>query len=60
MADEPANHAKHQAEMARIDDAVSGIPVPLHYSEPYYNLRSHVEYVQRRLEAQTAAAPAAS
>jgi TRAP-type uncharacterized transport system substrate-binding protein len=57
MAEEPADHAKHQVEMLRIDNAVSGIPVPVHYSEPYYNLRAHIEYVQRRLEAQAAAPP---
>ena len=60
MADEPANHEKHRAQITRIDDAVSAIPVPIQYSEPYYNLRAHVEYVRRRLEGQTAAAPAKS
>lgn len=60
MADEPAHHEKHRAQIARIDDAVSAIPVPIQYSEPYYNLRAHVEYVRRRLESQTAAAPAKS
>ena len=59
MADEPAGREKHLTEIARIDDAVSGIPVPVHYSEPYYNLRAHIEYVQRRLNSQAVVAPAA-
>ena len=59
MADEPDNREKHQQEIERIDDAVSGIPLPQQYSEQHYNLRSHIEYVQRRLKAQTAAAPTA-
>ena len=58
MAEEPANLEKHRAEMTRIDNAVSAIPVPVHYSEPYYNLRAHIEYVQRRLESHATAAPA--
>ncbi len=49
MSDAPVEREKHLAEIARIDSAVSGIPIPLHYSEPYYNLRSHIEFVQRRL-----------
>ena len=57
MADEPAGREKHVAEIVRIDDAVSSIPIPLQFSEPYYNLRAHVEYVQRRLDAQRAVAP---
>ncbi len=49
MADEPENHEKHQQELDLIEDAVSGIPLPLQYSEQHYNLRAHIEYVQRRL-----------
>ena len=60
MAEEPDNHKKHQQELDRIEDAVSGIPLPLQYSEQHYNLRSHIEYVQRRLAAQLAAASAGS
>jgi TRAP transporter TAXI family solute receptor len=58
MADAPADREKHLQEIGRIDDAVSGIPVPVAYSEQYYQLRSHVEFVRRRLDAQAAAAPA--
>jgi TRAP transporter TAXI family solute receptor len=49
IADDPDNRDKHQQEIERIDDAVSSIPLPLQYSEQHYNLRSHIEYVQRRL-----------
>ena len=59
MSDNPADHATHLAEMARIDEAVWAIPVPVEYSDQYYNLRAHAEYVQRRLESQ-GAVPAAS
>jgi len=58
MADAPSDQDKHRLEIGRIDDAVSGIPVPVAYSEHYYQLRSHVEFVRRRLDAQTAVTPA--
>ena len=58
MADEPAGREKHVAEIARIDSAVSSTLIPLQFSEPYYNLRAHVEYVQRRLAAQATITPA--
>ena len=58
MSEHPENHAQHQTEMAAIDEAVWAIPVPVEYSEQYYNLRSHAEYVQRRLQAQRVVAPA--
>jgi TRAP transporter TAXI family solute receptor len=56
----PAEREKHIAELARIDSAVHDIPVPLQYSEQYYTLRAHVEYVQRRLMNQPAPADAAT
>lgn len=62
MHDAPAEHAQHLAEIDRIDEAVSDIPVPVEYSEQYYNLRAHVELVRRRLGAHSTvstAAPAA-
>jgi TRAP transporter TAXI family solute receptor len=49
MSEAPDDSEKHQAEIERIDEAVWSIPVPIEYSEQYYNLRSHVEYVRRRL-----------
>ena len=57
MADAPQDHEKHVAEIERIEDAVSSIPIPLQYSEQHYNLRSHVDFVQRRLLAAREAAP---
>jgi hypothetical protein len=56
MADAPADREKHLQEIERIDAAVAGIPVPVAYSEQYYQLRSHVEFVRRRLNGQTAVA----
>ncbi len=60
MAEHPEERDKHLAEIERIDDAVTSIPLPLEYSEQQYNLRSHIEYVQRRLDAQDTTAPAAT
>jgi TRAP transporter TAXI family solute receptor len=57
MADVPEDREKYLKQIEDIDDAVSGIPVPIEYSEHYYQLRSHVEFVRRRLNTQTAAAP---
>lgn len=51
IADHPENHEKHLAEIQRIDEGVSAMPLPLSYSDPHYQLRSYVEYVQRRLES---------
>jgi TRAP transporter TAXI family solute receptor len=59
MHDTPVEHQQHLAEIDRIDEAVSDIPVPVQYSEQYYNLRAHVELVRRRLNAHSTAAPAA-
>ncbi len=57
LSDAPGDKEKHRAEIKRIDEAVSDIPVPVEYSDQYYNLRSHVEFVRRRLESHAAAAP---
>jgi len=58
MSDDPADLEKHRTEMHRIEEAVWTIPVPVEYSEQYYNLREHVEFVRRRLESHATAAPA--
>ena len=58
MSEAPQDHEKHLAEINRIEDAVSGIPIPLEYSESYYNLHAHVEFVQRRLDLQGPSEPA--
>ena len=57
LSDAPGDKEKHLADINRIDDAVSDIPVPVEYSEQYYNLRAHVELVRRRLATHTVAAP---
>ena len=49
IKESPAEREKHLTELAHIDDAVRGIPIPLQYSEQYYNLRAHIELVERRL-----------
>jgi uncharacterized protein len=44
------NHlAEKQAELERIDAAVSRIRVPLYFSDQLYDLRSHIDLVRRRL-----------
>jgi TRAP-type uncharacterized transport system substrate-binding protein len=44
------NHlAEKQAELERIDAAVSRIRVPLYFSNQLYDLRSHIDLVRRRL-----------
>jgi hypothetical protein len=45
--------AKHlsdkQAEIERIEEAVSHIRFPLTFSDQLYNLRSHIEIVRRKI-----------
>ncbi|HRY07784.1 MAG TPA: TAXI family TRAP transporter solute-binding subunit [Hyphomicrobiaceae bacterium] len=41
------------AEIDRIDEAVSTIPVPLHYSDRLYELRAAIELVRQRIAART-------
>jgi hypothetical protein len=41
--------AKAQAEVERIEDAVSHIHFPLTFSDQLYNLRSHIEIVRRKI-----------
>lgn len=42
-------------ELARIEDAVGSIPVPIRYSEQYYTLRSAIDLVRQRIGARVAA-----
>jgi hypothetical protein len=44
--------AAPRAEIEQIDQAVSLIPVPLGFSEEYYNLRSAIDLVRQRVLAQ--------
>jgi hypothetical protein len=46
--------AAHQAELERIDGAVRGIRVPLHFSSELYDLRLHIDLVRQRLAMQPA------
>ena len=38
-----------EAELDRIDDSVSRVPVPVQFAEQFYNMRTHLELVRRRL-----------
>jgi TRAP-type uncharacterized transport system substrate-binding protein len=40
---------ERQAELERIEDAVSRIRVPLTFSDQLYNLRSHIDVVRRKI-----------
>lgn len=42
---------RYAAEIARIESAVSMIPVPLHYSDKLYELRGAVDLVRQRIAA---------
>ena len=41
--------AQKQAEIERIEDAVSHIRFPLTFSDQVYNLRSHIDIVRRKI-----------
>jgi hypothetical protein len=43
--------AEKQAEIERIEDAVSHIRFPLTFSDQVYNLRSHIDIVRRKIAA---------
>jgi hypothetical protein len=58
MADKPEDRETHAAELNRIDEGVSSLPVPVRYCEQHYNLRAHVEYVRRRMDTAPDAEPA--
>lgn len=45
--------AEKQAEIDRIEDAVSHIRFPLAFSDQVYNLRSHIEIVRRKIVSRT-------
>jgi TRAP-type uncharacterized transport system substrate-binding protein len=46
------NHlAKKQAEIERIEEAVSHISFPLTFSDQLYNLRSHIDIVRRKISS---------
>ena len=45
--------ADKQAELDRIEDAVSHIRFPLTFSDHVYNLRSHIDIVRRKITSRT-------
>src|SRR5262249_32278791 len=45
------NVADTRTELQRIEDGVSRIHVPLHFSDQVYTLRSHIDIVRRRATA---------
>src|SRR5262249_24525272 len=47
--------AQKQAEIERIEEAVSHISFPLTFSDQLYNLRSHIEIVRRKITSQASA-----
>jgi len=46
------NLAEKQAEIERIEEAVSHIRFPLTFSDQLYNLRSHIDIVRRKITSQ--------
>jgi hypothetical protein len=44
--------AEKQAEIERIEEAVSHIRFPLTFSDQLYNLRSHIDIVRRKITSQ--------
>lgn len=55
----PETHAAALSELDRIEAAVDDTPVPLAFSDKFYELRQNIEAVRRRLTS-GAAAPAAA
>jgi len=51
----PVDHhlAETQAEIERIEEAVSHIHFPLTFSDQLYNLRSHIDIVRRKIASRT-------
>ena len=41
--------SEKQAEIERIEEAVSHISLPLTFSDQLYNLRSHIDIVRRKI-----------
>jgi hypothetical protein len=49
--DGPMDKHLKQAEIERIEEAVSHIRFPLTFSDQLYNLRSHIEIVRRKISS---------
>ena len=55
-----AEMAEARVELDRIDRAVSRVRVPINYSDQFYDLRGHIDFVRRRLEQRESAERAAA
>ena len=51
MGKDPADKDAHLADLARIEEAVIRLPIPVGFSDQYYELRSNVDFVRRKLAA---------
>ena len=49
----PRDLIDKEAEIERIEDAVSKIHFPLNFSDQVYNLRSHIDIVRRKIASRT-------
>lgn len=49
------DRTQYIAEIDRIDHAAAHIPVPVRYADQYYDLRSAIDFVRRRIEVREAA-----
>lgn len=54
-----SDRAAYLAEIDRIDQGASQIPVPVRFSDQYYDLRSAIDFVRRRIETRDSARAAA-
>ncbi len=46
----PSQMAEAQVELERLDRAVSRMRVPINFSDQFYDLRSHIDLIQRRFD----------
>ena len=46
----PVQLADAKAELDRLDRAVSRVRVPVNFSDQFYDLRGHIDFIRRRLE----------
>ncbi|MEK6592303.1 MAG: TAXI family TRAP transporter solute-binding subunit [Pseudomonadota bacterium] len=49
MGKAPADSDAHLADLARIEEAVVRLPIPVGFSDQHYELRSNIDFVRRRL-----------
>jgi hypothetical protein len=51
MNESPDDKDAHRAELARIEEAVIRLPIPVGFSDQHYELRANIDFVRRRLAA---------